>query len=82
MVRELENFLPKPELYTPSSIAFWDDPHISEGMLNAHLEPDSNASSRKHDFIDNSVESQHQNMFVMNIWVTYTLRLAQEVKIL
>jgi len=46
----------KPELYTPSTSAFWDDPHISEGMLNAHLEPENDASSRSHEFIDNSVK--------------------------
>jgi SAM-dependent methyltransferase len=56
MFKEIERFLQKPELYTPSTGAFWDDPHISEGMLSAHLEPENHASSRKHDFIDKSVE--------------------------
>ena len=56
MLNKLAKLCIKPELYAPSSSAFWDDPHISEGMLNAHLEPGNDASSRKHDFIDKSVE--------------------------
>lgn len=34
----------------------WDDPHISAQMLNAHLDPDLEAASRRHDFIDRGVE--------------------------
>jgi len=52
MLKELAKFLIKPELYAPSTSAFWDDPHISEGMLNAHLEPENDASSRSHEFIN------------------------------
>ena len=55
MFNKLVELMKKPVLYTPSSSAFWDDPHISEGMLNAHLEPGNDASSRRHDFIDKSV---------------------------
>ena len=39
MLNKLAKLCIKPELYAPSSSAFWDDPHISEGMLSAHLEP-------------------------------------------
>lgn len=46
----------KPLLYTPSTAAFWDDEHISKGMLGAHLDPDVEAASRKHDFIRESVD--------------------------
>jgi len=56
MLKELAKYMNKPELYAQSTSAFWDDPNISEGMLNAHLEPDSDASSRNHGFIDKSVE--------------------------
>jgi len=56
MFEELAVFLIRPELYAPGSGAFWDDPHISEGMLQSHLEPDDDASSRKHEFIDKSVK--------------------------
>ncbi|MBO0811139.1 MAG: class I SAM-dependent methyltransferase [Microlunatus sp.] len=34
---------------------FWDDPHISAQMLTAHLDPDLDAASRRHEFIDRSV---------------------------
>ena len=33
----------------------WDDPHISAQMLHHHLDPDSDASSRSHAFIERSV---------------------------
>ena len=46
----------KPELYAPSTSAFWDDEHISKGMLEAHLDPNWEAASRKHEFIDESVK--------------------------
>ncbi|GIO42705.1 class I SAM-dependent methyltransferase [Paenibacillus apis] len=55
MFSKLNNFLIKPRLYTPSTGAFWDDEHISKGMLEAHLNPDWNAATRKHDFVDKSV---------------------------
>jgi len=46
----------KPELYAPGASAFWDDEHISKGMLEAHLNPNLEAASRKHEFIDESVK--------------------------
>lgn len=53
------NLLKKPELYAASSSKFWDDEHISKGMLEAHLNPSLEAASRKHDFIDCSVNWIH-----------------------
>ncbi|MFD0559013.1 methyltransferase family protein [Stackebrandtia endophytica] len=35
---------------------FWDDPHISQRMLAAHLDPEGPAASRPHAFIDRSVD--------------------------
>lgn len=35
---------------------FWADPHISARMLTHHLDPDTDASSRRHEFIDRSAE--------------------------
>ena len=46
----------KPPLYEPGEPRFWDDPHISKGMLEAHLNPDNDAASRKHASIDREVE--------------------------
>lgn len=46
----------KPSLYAPSSASFWDDEHISEYMRKAHLEPEIDAASRRHDFIEQSAK--------------------------
>lgn len=56
MMKELFKYLRKPDLYAESTSKFWDDEHISKGMLEAHLHPKWEAASRGHDFIDKSVE--------------------------
>ncbi len=56
MFSKLNDYLIKPKLYAPSTGMFWDDEHISKGMLEAHLNPDWNAATRKHDFVDKSVK--------------------------
>jgi SAM-dependent methyltransferase len=56
MLSELTKYLGRPKLYTPSSAPFWDDEHISKRMLAAHLDPEWEAASRSHAFIDKSVE--------------------------
>lgn len=45
-----------PAIFEKSTTSLWDDEHISKGMLEAHLDPDCDAASRKHDFIDASVQ--------------------------
>ena len=45
----------RPALYAPSTSKFWDDEHISKGMLEAHLDPDWEAATRKLDFVQRSV---------------------------
>jgi 2-polyprenyl-3-methyl-5-hydroxy-6-metoxy-1,4-benzoquinol methylase len=49
----------KPELNTLSMDSLystlWDDEHISKGMLEAHLNPDLDAATRNHAFLDKSV---------------------------
>lgn len=55
MFNQLSDYTKKPKLYAPSTGKFWDDAHISKGMLEAHLNPDWNAATRKHDFVDKSV---------------------------
>lgn len=49
----------RPKEYTPSTSPFWNDEHISKGMLNAHLNPDWDAATRPHSFVDKSVEWIH-----------------------
>jgi SAM-dependent methyltransferase len=57
MYQKLFNYLKnRPTLYAPSTSKFWDDEHISKGMLEAHLNPDIDPASRNHAFIDRSVE--------------------------
>lgn len=56
MLDKIFEYLKKPELYSESTSKFWDDEHISKGLLEAHLNPEWDASSRQHDFIDKSVE--------------------------
>lgn len=56
MLDKILPYLKKPELYSESTSKFWDDEHISKVMLDAHLNPNLEAASRKHAFIDESVE--------------------------
>jgi SAM-dependent methyltransferase len=46
----------RPEVYEKSATAFWDDAHISKGMLEAHLNPDTDLASRRLEFIEKSVQ--------------------------
>ena len=45
----------KPAPFAPGEPLFWDDPHISSQMLEAHLNPDTEAASRRPETIDHSV---------------------------
>ena len=56
MFNELKKYTTKPKLYAPSTNKFWDDEHISKGMLAAHLNPDWDAATRKPEFLDKSVD--------------------------
>ncbi len=52
----LEILSTRPPVYSSTGIPFWDDDHISQGMLKAHLDPHTDAASRKPQTIDKSVE--------------------------
>lgn len=56
MVNKLFSLLQKPALWQRSTEPFWEDEHISKEMLKAHLDPNREAASRKHSFIDVSVK--------------------------
>jgi len=56
IIRQLIELQQKPELFTPGEALFWDDPHISEQMLKAHLDPNIEAASRRPETIDSSVQ--------------------------
>lgn len=55
MFNELKKYTIKPRLYAPSTNNFWDDEHISKGLLEAHLDPKWDAATRNHEFLDQSV---------------------------
>lgn len=42
----------RPTEYAESTDKFWDDEHISKYMLEAHLNPNIEAASRQHAFIN------------------------------
>lgn len=48
--------LTKPTLYQPSTCKFWDDLYIAKHMLDAHLNPNIDAASRKLETIDRHVD--------------------------
>jgi len=52
-IRQLQE---KPEPFTPGEPLFWDDPHISTQMLEAHLNPNNDLASRRPETIQKSVE--------------------------
>ena len=45
MFNELKKHVIKPPLYSQSTNKFWDDEHISKGMLEAHLNPNWDAAT-------------------------------------
>ncbi len=56
MIDKLFGLLNKPLLWQRSAEPFWDDEYISKGMLEAHLNPEWDAASRKHSYIDRSAK--------------------------
>jgi len=48
MFTQLEAMTKKPALYEKGTAELWTDEHISKGMLEAHLNPDWDAATRKH----------------------------------
>ena len=47
----LQKYLKRPALYERTSELFWNDPHIAKQMLAAHTSSDTDAASRKPEFI-------------------------------
>lgn len=56
MYTGLQPYLRRPTLYERTGERFWDDPYISERMLAAHLDPDTDAASRRPEAITRAVE--------------------------
>ena len=53
---KLKPYLEKPAPFTPGEPLFWDDPHISAQMLNAHLNPTNDVASRRPETINATVD--------------------------
>ncbi len=58
----LNQFQEKLAPFTPGEPLFWDDPHISAQMLNAHLDPSNDLASRRPETIDRSVDWLIENL--------------------
>jgi len=54
----------KPDLFQPGEPMFWDDPHISKSMLNAHLDPEFDSASRTLPTIERTVEHLINNSVI------------------
>ena len=52
----IKKYTYKPKAFTPGEKHFWDDPHISKSMLEAHLNQQHDAASRKLSTIDQTVD--------------------------
>jgi SAM-dependent methyltransferase len=55
-LKQISRLTARPSLFEPGEPHFWDDPHISRSMLEAHLDPTHEAASRKHKTIDEQVK--------------------------
>ena len=54
-IEKLRNLQEKPQPYAPGEPLFWNDPHISQQMLAAHLNPNLDAASRRPETIVRTV---------------------------
>ena len=55
LISQLIQLQQKPAPFAPGEALFWDDTHISSQMLAVHLNPDTEAASRRPETIDRSV---------------------------
>lgn len=60
-INELLKYTVKPKIFERGTSEFWTDPYISMGMLEAHLNPNWDAASRKPKTIDKTVKWINDN---------------------
>lgn len=53
--KKITKLTERPKLFARGDSDFWDHPHISKNMLNAHLNSELKAASRSQEIINNSV---------------------------
>ncbi len=56
LLSQIELLTMKPALFALGEPHFWNDRYISSQMLKAHLDPDTDSASRKHQTIDKIVD--------------------------
>lgn len=56
LLREISSYAEKPPLWEAGEKRFWDDEYISIGMLDAHLNQQFDAASRRFEIIDREIE--------------------------
>jgi len=71
LLARLHRHTAPPVLFAPHSAPFWDDPHVSRQLLAAHLDPRTDAASRRPETIERSVA-----------WLTNRLDLARGSRVL
>ena len=54
-LEQLSQLAARPPRFAPHDAPFWDDPHIASQMLAAHLDPTTDAASRRPEAIDRTV---------------------------
>ena len=66
---DIIEFTQKPQLYAEGNAVMWTDAHISEQLLNIHLNPDIDLASRRRSSIETTVDwiLNSVNMEKMNI---------------
>ena len=57
LIDSINKYTNQPEPFEPGEKYFWDDPHISKGMLEAHLNQLHDAASRRIEIIDQTIEN-------------------------
>lgn len=63
-VNHLLQSVQRPPCFEPDTLPFWEDAYIAGQMLKAHLDPTTDAASRKPETIDRTVSwiNQHLNL--------------------
>ena len=56
MLKKLNKYLTRPDLFAPSTSKFWDDEHISQEMLTAHFTSTHDGATRNELFVNQSVQ--------------------------
>ena len=51
-ITEIGKFTSRPPLFEPGTDAMWSDPHISQQLLQVHLDPNTDLASRKRNEIE------------------------------